>query len=140
MLGRELSNRSYPEIGISDAHHAISHHGNNPEKMAKVAKINVYHMEQYAYLLKRMSETRHGERTLLDRTLVLQGSGLGDPNSHDHFNLPLSVAGGLVKGNNYIAAARDTPMCNLLVSMMQMLDVEQTQFGDSTGTFDAMKA
>jgi hypothetical protein len=140
MLGRELSNRSYPEIGVSDSHHAMSHHGNDPEKMAKVAKINVYHMEQYAYLLKRMGETRHGERTLLDRTLVLQGSGMGDPNSHDHHNLPLSVAGGLVKGNNYIAAAKETPMCNLLVSMMQMLDVEQTQFGDSTGTFDAMTA
>jgi hypothetical protein len=140
MLGRELSNRSYPEIGISDAHHAISHHGNDPEKMAKVAKINLYHMEQFGYLLQRMSETKQGERTLLDRTLVLQGAGLGDPNGHDHMNLPLVVAGGMVKGNNYIAAPKGVPMCNLLVSMMHMLDVEQTQFGDSSGTFDAIKA
>jgi hypothetical protein len=108
--------------------------------MAKVAKINLYHMEQFGYLLQRMSETKQGERTLLDRTLVLQGAGLGDPNGHDHMNLPLVVAGGMVKGNNYIAAPKGVPMCNLLVSMMHMLDVEQTQFGDSSGTFDAIKA
>jgi hypothetical protein len=140
MLARELSNRSYPEIGISDAHHAISHHGNDPEKMAKVAKINVYHLEQFAYYLKRMSETKNGESSLLDHTLVLQGAGLGDPNTHDHLDLPLMLAGAGIKGNRYIAAKKDTPMCNLLVTMLHLLDIPQGQFGDSTGTFDELTA
>ena len=140
MLGRELSNRSYPEIGISDAHHALTHHGNDPDKMAKVARINVYHLEQFAYYLKRMSETKNGERSLLDQTLVLGGSGLGEGNGHDHLNLPLMLVGGPVKGNRYIAAAKGTSMCNLLVSMFHMLDIPMEQFGDSTGTFDGLTA
>src|SRR5579872_2544750 len=83
MIAREQSNRSYPEIGVPDAHHAMSHHGGDPVKIAKLTKINTFHMQQFAYYLKRMSETREGSGNLLDRTLVLEGPSLGDPNTHD---------------------------------------------------------
>jgi hypothetical protein len=88
MIGREGSNNSYPEIGVADAHHPISHHGNDPEKLAKLSKINTLHMEQVAYYLKRMSETKEGEGSLLDSTVFLAGAGLADPNEHSHRNLP----------------------------------------------------
>ncbi|PWQ83129.1 hypothetical protein DKY64_23685, partial [Stenotrophomonas maltophilia] len=77
-------------------HHMLSHHGNSPEKMAKLARINRHHMEYFAYYLKRMAETKDGEASLLDRTLVLRGSAFGDSNEHDHMDLPVVVAGGLV--------------------------------------------
>lgn len=133
MIGREVSGRSYPEIGVPDAHHPLSHHGNDPEKMAKLTKINTLHMEQVAYYLKRMSETKEGEGSLLDRTILLAGAGLADPNRHDHTNLPTVVAGGLIKGNRHIAVEKATPMTNLMLSMMDLLGVEQDKLGDSTG-------
>jgi hypothetical protein len=140
MIGREVSNRSYPEIGVPDAHHSMSHHGNDPEKIAKLTKICTYHMEQFAYLLQRMSETKHGDISLLDTTLVLEGPSLGDPNVHDHMNLPLIVAGGLVKGGRHIAVEKDTPACNLLLSMIQVLGIPQDRFGDSTGPLSTLTA
>lgn len=140
MFGRELSNRSYPEIGIADAHHAISHHGNDPEKLAKLTRICTYHMEQFAYYLKRMGETKYGEGSLLDSTLVMEGPALGDPNAHDHLNFATIVAGGLSKGNNHIAVAKNTPMCNLLLTMLQSMDIPLDKFGDSTGPFSQLTA
>jgi hypothetical protein len=133
MVGREVSGRSYPEIGVADAHHPLSHHGNDPEKIAKLTKINVLHMEQVAYYMKRMSETRDGEGTLLDHTMLLAGASLADSNSHQHTNLPVIVAGGLIKGNQHMVVADDTPMTNLMLSMMDRLGVQQDRLGDSTG-------
>ena len=133
MIGREVSGRSYPELGVPDAHHPLSHHGNDPEKMAKLTKINTLHMEQVAYYLKRMSETREGDGTLLDHTLLLAGASLGDPTRHEHFNLPTILAGGLVKGNRHVVVSDDTPMTNLMLSMMDRLGVHQERLGDSTG-------
>lgn len=133
MIGRELSNRTYPEIGVPDSHHMLSHHGNNPDKMAKLARINRHHMEYFAYYLKRMQETKDGEGSLLDRTLVIRGSAFGDPNEHDHMNLPVIVAGGLVQGNRHMAVTPHTPMSNLLLAGLQLLDVPARTFGDSTG-------
>ena len=133
MLAREVSGRSYPEIGVPDAHHPMSHHGNDPEKLAKLTKINTLHMEQVAYYLKRMSETKDGNGTLLDNTLLLAGASLADPNKHAHRNLPTVVAGGLIQGNRHIVAAKDTPMTNLMLSMMDQLDVKVDKLGDSTG-------
>ena len=133
MLAREVSGRSYPEIGVPDAHHPMSHHGNDPEKLAKLTKINTLHMEQVAYYLKRMSETKDGTGTLLDNTLLLAGASLADPNKHAHRNLPTVVAGGLIQGNRHIVAAKDTPMTNLMLSMMDQLDVKVDKLGDSTG-------
>jgi len=140
MIGREVSGRSYPELGVPDAHHPLSHHGNDPEKMAKLTKINILHMEQVAYYLKRMSETREGEGTLLDHTMLLAGASLGDPNRHEHFNLPTIVAGGLVKGNRHLKVPDDTPMTNLLLSMMDRLGVKQERLGDSTGRLAGITA
>ena len=133
MIGREVSGRSYPEIGVVDAHHPLSHHGNDPEKMAKLTKINTLHMEQVAYYLKRMSEIKEGDGTLLDHTMLLAGASLGDPNRHDHRNMPVVLAGGLVKGNRHLKVPADTPMTNLLLSMMDRLGVKQDSLGDSTG-------
>ena len=133
MLAREVSGRSYPEIGVPDAHHALSHHGNDPEKIAKLTKINTLHMEQIAYYVKRMSETKDGNGTLLDHSLLLAGASLADPNKHEHRNLPTIVAGGLIPGNRHIAAAKGTPMTNMMLSMMDTLGVHTERLGDSTG-------
>lgn len=138
MVGRELSNRTYPEIGVSDAHHMLSHHAGNKEKIAKIAKINAFHLEQYALLLKRLKETPDGDGVLLDRTLVMSGAAFGDSNAHDYMDLPITVAGGLIKGGHHIKAPKDTPMANLLVSMMQLMDVPQETFGDSTAPFSQL--
>lgn len=140
MIGREVSGRSYPEIGVADAHHPLSHHGNDPEKMAKLTRINILHMEQVAYYLKRMSETKEGNGTLLDHTMLLAGASLGDSNRHDHRDLPVIVAGGLTKGNRHLVAPADTPMTNLMLSMMDRLGVQQARLGDSTGRFTALSA
>lgn len=133
MIGRELSNRTYPEIGVPDSHHMLSHHGNNPEKIAKLSRINRHHMEYFAYFLDRMKSVKDGEGTLLDRTLVLRGSAFGDPNDHDHMDLPVIVAGGLIKGGRHVAVDKGTTMSNLLLSVLHALDVPATAIGDSTG-------
>jgi hypothetical protein len=132
MIGREICNRTYPEIGVADSHHMLSHHGNNPDKMAKLAKINRYHMEFFAYYLKKMRETKDGEGSLLDRTLVIRGSAFGDPNVHDHMDLPVIVAGGLTRGDRSVAVPKGTTMSNLLLASLNVLGVPDTKFGDST--------
>lgn len=132
MIGREISNRTYPEIGVPDSHHMLSHHGDNPEKKAKLARINRYHMEYFAYYLDRMQAVKDGEGTLLDRTLVLRGSAFGDPNVHDHMDLPVLVAGGLVQGDAHVRVETGTTMSNLLLAALQALDVPATSFGDSS--------
>jgi hypothetical protein len=137
MLGRELSNRTYPEAGVPDSHHMLSHHGGDPEKIAKLARINRLHMQQFAYYLERMQATKDGEGTLLDSTLVLAGSSLGEPNEHDHMNLPVLIAGGGLPGNRHIVAPKHTPMCNLMLSMIQELGIPLETFGDSTGPLQA---
>lgn len=133
MLGREISNRSYPEIGVPDSHHMLSHHGNDSAKMAKLATINRHHMAQFAYYLDRMAATRQGEGSLLDSMFVLAGPGFGDSNSHDHVNFPAIVAGGLIRPGQHVACARETPMANLLLSAMHAVGIDETAFGDSTG-------
>jgi hypothetical protein len=140
MLAREVSGRSYPEIGVPDAHHALSHHGNDPEKIAKLTKINALHMEQIAYYVKRMSETRDGNGTLLDNTLLLAGASLADPNKHSHRDLPTLVAGGLIPGNRHLVAPKETPMTNLMLSMMDTLGVHVDKLGDSTGRLSGFSA
>ncbi len=133
MIGRELSNRTYPEIGVPDSHHMLSHHGHIPEKIAKLSRINRRHMDYFAYYLQRMKDVKDGEGSLLDRTLVIRGSAFGDPNEHDHMDLPIVVAGGLVKGDRHLAVEKHTTMSNLLLSGLHLLDVPAKSFGDSTG-------
>jgi len=133
MIGREISNRTYPEIGIPDSHHMLSHHGHNPEKMTKLARLNQHHMEYFAYFLDRMKAVKDGEGTLLDRTLVLRGSAFGDPNEHDHMDLPVIVAGGLIEGGRHVVLDKTVTMSNLLLAALHRLDVPAASFGDSTG-------
>ena len=138
MIGRELSNRTYPEIGVPDSHHMLSHHGNNPDKMEKLAKINRHHMSYFAYYLDRMQAVKDGDGTLLDRTLVLRGSAFGDPNDHDHMDLPVIAAGGLIRGGRHIAAEKGTTMSNLLLAGLHLLDVPAKAIGDSNAPFGAL--
>jgi hypothetical protein len=140
MLGRELSNRTYPEIGVPDAHHMLSHHGGDTAKIAKLSRINRLHMQYFAYYLERMRATKDGAGSLLDSTLVLAGSSLGEPNEHDNMNLPVIVAGGAVPGNRHLAVPKHTPMCNLMLAMIHSLGIEHEQLGDSTGPLSELMA
>ena len=133
MLGRELSNRAYPEIGVPDSHHSLSHHGGDAAKIDKLAKISRYHIEQFGYLLARLDSTPDGEGTLLDSTVVMAGASLGEPNAHDCMDLPVLIAGGGLAGDHYHALPKHTPMANLLLTLMQHVGVTKTTFGDSTG-------
>lgn len=140
-LARESSNRTYPEIGVPDPHHATSHHGNDPEKVAKIAQINQFHVSLFAYFLEQLAAVPEGDGTLLDHSLYLYGSGMGNPNVHDHVNLPIIVAGGAagkVRGGRHIKFASPTPMANLHLSLLDSVGVRLDAFGDSTGRLDTL--
>ncbi|MEJ7594526.1 MAG: DUF1552 domain-containing protein [Planctomycetaceae bacterium] len=140
-LARETSNRTYPEIGVADPHHPLTHHGNDPEKIAKVAKINQFHVSLFADFLLRLQETKEGDGTLLDHSLLLYGSGMGDPNVHDHLNLPILVAGGAaghMQGGRHIRFSEPTPMANLHLTLLNKVGVRLDSFADSTGQLDEL--
>lgn len=134
MLGRELSNRAYPEIGVADSHHSLSHHGGDPEKIRKLIKISSFHWRQFGYLVKKLAETPDGDGSLLDSTLLLAGASLGESNDHDCMDLPALIAGRGVSGGTHHALPKHTPMSNLLLTLMQTLDPTIRTFGDSTAT------
>ena len=138
-LARETSNRTYPEIGVPDPHHPLSHHGNDPEKIARMARINQFHVSLFAEYLQKLKATPEGEGTLLDHSLILYGSGIGNPNIHDHTDLPILVAGGTafgMKGNRHIKYARPTPLANLHLTLLDKVGVHLEKFADSTGKMD----
>ncbi len=140
-LARETSNRTYPEIGVPEAHHPLTHHGNDPDKIARMAKINQFHVSLFAYYLERLKATREGEGSLLDHSLVLYGSGMGNPNVHDHRNLPIIVAGGAagkMQGGRHIKYDKPTPLANLHLTLLDKVGVRLNQFGDSNGKMDAL--
>ncbi|MDE0769760.1 MAG: DUF1552 domain-containing protein [Opitutaceae bacterium] len=140
-IARETSNRSYPEIGVSDPHHPLSHHGDNPEKIEKMSKINAFHVSLFAEYLERLKNTPEGNGSLLDNVLLLYGSGIGNPNIHNHSNLPVIVAGGAaggMKGNRHIRYEKPTPLANLHLSLLDKVGVKIDQFGDSTGKLDGL--
>ena len=140
-LARESSNRTYPEIGVPDPHHPTSHHGKDPEKVAKIAKINQFHVSLFAYFLERLASVPDGDGSLLDHSLYLYGSGMGNPNVHDHVNLPIVVAGGgagKVRGGRHIKYAEPTPMANLHLTLLDSMDVHLESFADSTGKIDTL--
>jgi len=135
-LARETSNRTYPEIGVPDAHHPLTHHGNDPEKIARMAKINQFHVSLFAYFLERLKATREGNGSLLDHSLLLYGSGMGNPNVHDHTNLPIIVAGGAagkMKGGRHLKYAQPAPLANLHLTLLDKVGVRLDRFGDSNG-------
>lgn len=138
MYGRELNSRPFPEIGLNEPHHGMSHHGDNPANIEKYSRVNVFHMEQFAYFLDKLRNTPDGDGTLLDNTMLLYGAGFSNPNVHRHINLPLVLAGGgagTLKGGRHLShkVSDDVPMTNLLVSMLDKVGVQMDQLGDSTG-------
>ncbi|MEP2653244.1 MAG: DUF1552 domain-containing protein [Paraglaciecola sp.] len=132
MLGRELSNHAYNNLGVRDGHHALSHHANNPEKIDKLVKVNTYHMQLFADYLEKMASIPDGDSNLLDNTFVVRGACIGESNEHDHMDLPVILAGGGLEGNRHIAAKKHTPMCSLLLSVLQQMGVPAQSFGDSS--------
>ena len=135
-LTRELSNRTYPEIGVPDPHHPTSHHGGDPEKLAKIAKINTFHVSLFAEFLQKLKATPEGDGTLLDNTVYLYGSGMGNSSLHDHVNLPILVAGGAatgMKGGRHIRYEQGTSLGNLHLTLLDRVGVHLDTFGDSDG-------
>ncbi len=139
MLAVEASNAVYPKSGIRDAFHPLSHHSNIQENKDKLAQINRYHISLFGYLLDRMQKTPDGEGTLLDNSMLMWGSGMGDSNVHNHDPLPILLAGGgagRLKGGRHISAGKKVPLSNLHLSVLHKAGVEVETFGDSTGTVD----
>ncbi len=135
-LARETSNRTYPEIGVPDPHHPVSHHSNNPDKLEKLAKINAFHVSLFADFLRKLKATQDGDGTLLDNSMCLFGSGMGNPDAHDHSELPILVAGGgagALKGGRHIRYAEPTPLANLHLSLLDKVGVHLDSFADSSG-------
>lgn len=133
MLGVELNMRTYPEIGITDRHHALSHHGDDPMRIERYSKVNIYQTDLFAKFVDKLRSTPDGDGTLLDHSMLLYGAGLSDPNLHTHFDLPLSLIGRGVKGGRHLVYPAGTPMTNLLVSMLDRSGVPVDELGDSTG-------
>jgi len=142
-LAREASTRTYPEVGVPEAHHPTSHHGNDPEKLAKLAKINAYHVSLFAYYLEKLKSTPDGDGSLLDHSMILLGSGMGNPDVHNHVNLPIVVAGGgagKLKGGRHIKYEEPTPLANLHLTLLDKVGIHLDSFADSKGTIDEVLA
>src|SRR5436309_8218378 len=138
-LARELNNRTYPEIGVPDPHHPTSHHGYDPERLAKIAKINTFHVSLFAYFLEKLKSTPDGDGSLLDNTVYLYGSGLGNSSIHDHENLPILVVGGAacgMRGGRHIRYKNGTPLANLHLTLLDRVGVHVDSFGDSNGKIE----
>ncbi|MBK5294800.1 MAG: DUF1552 domain-containing protein [Acidobacteriia bacterium] len=142
LVTREGTSRSYREIGIADGHHPLTHHRNDPALMEKVTQINTYHVKQFAGWLEKLKSIREGDATLLDNSMIVYGAGLADGNRHNHEDLPTLIAGR--GGDNYIKPGRrinyrrETPMCNLFLTMMDRMGAHEEYFGDSTGPAEGL--
>jgi hypothetical protein len=138
MMGREFSGVTYPQVGVPDAHHPMSHHQNEPEKIAKVAKINAYHVQLFAYLLDKLRSTPDGDGSLLDHMTMIYGAGMADSNAHSPINIPIVLAGGgagQLKGGRHLRY-KDTPLANLHLTLLDKFGVQWDRIGDSTGRLD----
>jgi hypothetical protein len=136
VVANEGSNKPYPFVNVSEGHHDLSHHGNNPEKKEKIRKINLFHTRQLAYLLDRLDRTPEGDGTLLDHAMIAYGSGNSDGNAHNHDDLPVLLAGGgcgTLTTGRHVRYSRETPLNNLWLAMLNRMDVNVAQLGDSTG-------
>jgi len=134
MVGHETSARAYPEIGVPDAHHALSHHGHNSEMIAKLIKVDAYNSQMFANYLTKLAATADGDGSLLDHLTLLYGSGMSDGNSHNHHNLPTLLIGDGIKGGRHVRYPTDTPVTNLFMTMLDKVGVPAESIGDSTGT------
>ena len=136
MLAREVSARAYPEIGVSDSHHPISHHQDKPANLERLHKINEYHFRQFAHLVRKLAATPEGDGTMLDSTLLLYGTGISDSNTHFHDDLPVALIAGKetgVTGGRYVRYPRGTPIANLYITILEKMGFPLEKFGDSTG-------
>ena len=133
MLGREITGRTYAEIGVPDAHHPISHHQRDPEKFVKLTKINTYHVSLFAEFLEKLRQTPDGDGSLLDHITLIYGAGMADSNSHGSKNLPIVLVGGGTKGGRHLKYAEETPFANLHLTLMDRMGVQIDQLGHSTG-------
>ncbi|HAX42443.1 MAG TPA: DUF1552 domain-containing protein [Bryobacteraceae bacterium] len=139
MVGREGSNRTYGTVGVPEAHHGLSHHMRAPEKIEKLARINHFHVTLFERLVAKMAETRDGDGTLLDHSLIVYGSGLSDGNAHSHHDLPVLLVGGAngaFKTGRHVEYPKETPMNNLFLSILDTMGVEAESLGDSTGRLE----
>jgi hypothetical protein len=138
LMARETSQRTYPQIGVPEPHHNISHHRDDPALVSKKAKIDAYHVQLFAYLLDKLNKMPDGDGSVLDHSLILYGGGLGNPNLHEHTDLPAIVAGGAAgfKTGRHVKYASETPLTNLLVSMLDTVGVNTDKLGDSTGRLE----
>jgi hypothetical protein len=141
MVTREGTSRPYRELGIPDGHHPLTHHRNQPELMEKVRKIDEYHVQQFAGFIEKMKASKEGDGSLLDNSMIVYGAGLSDGNAHLHEDLPTILVG---RGGNYfktgrrLVVRRETPMCNLFLTMMDRMGVHTEHFGDSTGRLNGL--
>jgi hypothetical protein len=136
MLAREVSSRAYPEIGVSDAHHSISHHENDTAKLDRLGQINLHHMTQFAHFVEKLKAIPEGDGSLLDRSLLVYGAGISDSNTHFHDNLPIVLMGGAaggLKGGRHLHYTTETPLTNLWTSVLDKMQVPVDKLGDSTG-------
>jgi hypothetical protein len=136
MLARELSTLSYPQIGVADGHHPVSHNNNVPEQVAKKAAIDIYHLELFTAFLDRLKATPDGDGSIFDQSLFLYGSGMSNGNVHDHVNLPTLLVGGAagrVKGNRHIRVAESTPLSNVMIGLCEVAGLPIEKFGESSG-------
>ena len=141
MLAREVSGRAYPEIGVPDSHHPLSHHQDESAKLERLHKINEYHLQQFAYLVDRLDAIPEGDGSMLDSTLLLYGTGISDSNTHFHDDLPIALVGGKntgITGGRYVRYPENTPLANLHVTILEKLGVKAEAFGDSTGQLDRL--
>ena len=136
MYGREQSARTYPQIGVPDPHHALSHHANDPEKLEKCTKIQIHHVEMFTKYLDKLAAVRDGDQSLLDSSVILFGSGLSNSDRHTHGPLPTVVVGGgagTIKGGRHLVYPEGTPLSNLHVTLLDKVGVPVEKLGDSTG-------
>ena len=139
MLAHDGSNRSFPELGVPDAHHALSHHQSDPQKLAKIAKIDQFYLRQFGYFLDKMKAVKEGDGTLLDNSMIVFGGGIGDGNRHNHDNLPILLAGragGTLTPGKRMVLPGETPMTNLYLSILDRMGVPAEKVGDSTGKLE----
>src|SRR5207253_7595177 len=141
MLAREVSGHAYPEIGVTDSHHPLSHHQDEPAKLERLHKINEYHFRQFGYLVGKLAEMPEGDGKMLDYTLFLYGTGISDSNTHFHDDLPIALIGGKaagIHGGRFIRYAKGTPLTNLHRSILEKIGTPIEKLGDSTGTLDRL--
>jgi hypothetical protein len=141
MMAREVSAHAYPEIGVADSHHPLSHHQDEPAKLERLHKINEYHFRQFAYLVKKLSTMPEGDGMMLDYTMFMYGTGISDSNTHFHDDLPIALVGGKaagIKGGRYIRYAKGTPLANMHMTLLEKLGVPVEKFGNSTGKVDRL--